>query len=75
MKPTGLPKKPRPNNVVNVVHDPITNELTVTFHNGHRYVYHDVPAKTYTQMMEAPSKGSFLHNNIKPKHMARKLPK
>jgi hypothetical protein len=73
MKPTGLPRKPRPTHIINVVHDPLTNDLHVTFHNGKTYAYGDVPVEKYQQMMQSKSKGSYLDANIKNKHAYRKI--
>jgi hypothetical protein len=39
--------------------------LTVEFKSGSRYDYYDVPIQIYESMKEAPSKGQFLHYNVK----------
>lgn len=75
MKPTGLPKKQRPPNIVNVTHDPITKDLHVTFHNGQTYVYSDVHPITYSNMLKAPSLGQFFHAHVKTKHAYHKVNK
>lgn len=72
MKPTGLPRKPRPPNIIDAHHDPATNNLHVTFFNGQTYVYNDVPVEKFNDMMSSPSKGQFFHANIKNKHAYQK---
>lgn len=39
--------------------------LFVRFKNGQEYEYEGVPAGLYQQLLCAPSKGSFFHENIK----------
>jgi hypothetical protein len=74
MRPTGNPRKPKPKNVLSVVHNPKTNELHVVFGSGQQYIYHDVPVETYNEMMKAQSQGAYLHNVIKLKHAFHKGP-
>jgi hypothetical protein len=74
MKASGNPPKPKPKNVLNVMHDPTTNDLHVVFGSGQQYIYHNVPADTYTEMMKAQSQGAYLHNVIKPKYAFHKGP-
>jgi KTSC domain len=45
-------------------YDTETKELSVTFSNGRRYVYVDVPVETYRALIEAPSAGRYF-NSIK----------
>lgn len=73
MKPTGRPRKPRPQNIINVIHDPRSNELHVTFHNGHTYTYDNVTPESYMNLMKAPSLGQHFHAHIKSKHTYRKV--
>jgi KTSC domain-containing protein len=75
VKPTGLPKKQRPHNIVSVQHDPTTNDLHVTFLNGQTYVYNNVDPNLYTGMMQSRSMGKFFHANIKNKHNYHKTEK
>lgn len=75
MKPTGLPKKKRPSNIVNVTHDALSKDLHVTFRNGQTYIYHGVEPQSYLELMKAPSLGQHFHAHIKDKHIFRKLKK
>jgi len=47
--------------------------LSVTFHDGSVYNYTNVPPAKYQALMNAPSKGSYLHHHIKGKHQTTKL--
>jgi hypothetical protein len=40
-------------------------ELYVQFLSGATYVYHGVPEHVYAEIMDAPSKGSYLNRVIK----------
>jgi lysyl-tRNA synthetase class 2 len=46
-------------------YSPERRELLVTFQSGRSYVYHDVPAATYTALKQAFSKGEFFNTNIR----------
>jgi KTSC domain len=39
--------------------------MEVTFHNGGVYQYFDVPQHVWQGMLDASSKGSYLHANVK----------
>lgn len=43
-------------------------DLHIEFVSGGNYVFHDVPAKLFGQLLKAPSIGSFFHRNVKGKH-------
>lgn len=60
-------------NIYDITHDPIKNELHVTFHNGQTYIYHDVPAKSFVDLMNSRSIGQHFATHIKPKHIFRKI--
>lgn len=47
--------------------------LIVEFKNGTGYAYYDVPAETVEQFCASPSKGRFLHYEIKGKYTYSKL--
>ena len=51
-------------NIVSIGYDESTETLEIEFKNG-IYQYYNVPSVIYQQMMEASSKGQFLHQNIK----------
>ena len=40
-------------------------ELHVQFLGGGYYIYHDVPRHIFDELMNAPSKGSFLNREVK----------
>ena len=52
-------------NVKSVGYDGQTNTLEVEFHSGHVYQYYGVPERVYDEMMRAPSKGQFLHLEVR----------
>lgn len=52
-------------NVKAVGYDSQTETLEVEFVSGWVYQYYGVPDHMHTQMMQAPSKGRFLHMYIK----------
>jgi len=39
-------------------------ELEVVFNTGKIWIYQDVPQKVYTELLKAPSVGSYMLNNI-----------
>lgn len=41
--------------------------LTITFAKGGMYEYYDVPIGIYNELLAAPSKNTFLQDNIKGK--------
>lgn len=45
-------------------YDPGSRMLVVLFNNGKAYQYFDVPQEDYEALMEAPSKGKFMHSHI-----------
>ncbi len=46
-------------------YDDSTDDLTLTFTDGRRYVYHNVPRATYRSLGLASSKGEFFDRSIK----------
>ena len=46
-------------------YNPDTFDLIVTFANGARWKYKDVPNDVYNNFLNAHSAGNFFHNNIK----------
>ena len=52
-------------NLSSVGYDDRTETLEVQFQNGSVFQYHDVPAETHKQLMQARSVGGFFHSNIK----------
>ena len=55
----------RSTNVCAVGYDAPTNTLQVQFLSGAVYQYYGVSEDLYSLFMQAPSKGQFLHGNIK----------
>jgi len=53
--------------VMSVGYDPATFELEVEFRNGRRYRYQQVPIAAYRLLLQAPSIGVFLNEQIKPR--------
>lgn len=47
--------------------------LEVEFRSGHVYEYADVPQSTYVAMIQAPSPGKFLGENIIDKHVHNRV--
>ena len=52
-------------NVEAIGYDDNTRELHVQFLSGGYYIYHDVPREIFDELMNAPSKGSFLNREVK----------
>ncbi|MCY4370198.1 MAG: KTSC domain-containing protein [bacterium] len=52
-------------NVSSVGYDQLTQTLEVEFLSGGIYQYYGVPESIYSQMVQAASKGRFLHLYIK----------
>lgn len=50
-----------------------TEDLFVRFSSGARYVYHGVNEDTYTKFLEAPSKGKYLHTQIKGRYSYERI--
>lgn len=54
-------------------YDEPTMTLEVHFHSGSVYQYYDVPVDAYRQLREAPSKGQFFNEHIKPAYRYARL--
>ncbi|MEX2619990.1 MAG: KTSC domain-containing protein [Egibacteraceae bacterium] len=52
-------------NLEQVGYDNDNMELHVIFKDGSLYVYLDVPAQIYEELLVAPSKGSYLNREVK----------
>ncbi len=52
-------------NIQSVLYNEEDRNLDVTFRNGTRYRYHGVDPSLYSAFLQAPSKGSFLHQHIR----------
>ncbi len=52
-------------NILSVGYDEASQTLEVEFANGTVYQYYNVGAAVYEALMQAPSKGQFLNQNIR----------
>ena len=52
-------------NISSIGYDTNTQTLEIEFVGGRVYQYYGVPDNMHEQIMQAPSKGQFLHYNIK----------
>ena len=59
--------------IVSVGYDRERLEMIIEFKGGSLYVYQGVPPVIYEKFLEAGSKGSFFHVNIKPIFVFRKI--
>lgn len=60
-------------NVRKIEYDPGTKALVVTFTNGSRYKYLDVPESVFDEASAAKSIGTFIHQNVKSVYQFEKL--
>lgn len=52
-------------NLKSVGYDPSTSTLEIEFNDGRVYEYYGVPQQVHIGLMNAESKGSYYHENIK----------
>ena len=50
--------------ITTVQYDEIEQVLEITYQSGHIYAYFNVPLKIYEQLIQADSKGRYMHENI-----------
>jgi len=50
-----------------------TEVLTLTFNNGSKYEYYDVPWKVFTKFRSAPSQGKYFTTDIKTKYKYKQV--
>lgn len=55
-------------NIESVGYDRKTNVLEIEFHRGGVYQYSNVPESIYQAMLNAASKGTYFHDNIKERY-------
>jgi len=60
-------------NLESVGYDEANRELYVRFLDNQTYVYSEVPPQLYEELLQAPSKGSFLNRAIKGAYIYRQL--
>jgi hypothetical protein len=56
-----------------VGYDPATFELEIEFRNGRCYRYQRVPIAAYRLLLQAPSIGAFVNEQIKPRFEAKEV--
>ncbi len=54
-------------------YDASTQTLTLTFHNGVRHAYVNVPRETFHELTLVESAGQFFQNNIRPYFQGAKI--
>jgi hypothetical protein len=54
--------------------DPVSRVLLVRFTNGNTYAYHGATEEEYHGLCSAESPGRYLHQTIKAKYGAERLP-
>ncbi len=60
-------------NLASVGYDATSRTLRIEFINRGVYEYHDVPEAEYQGLMNASSKGSYHHQNIKDRYSYSKI--
>lgn len=60
-------------NVSEVAYDDETQDMTVTFQKGQRYVYSKVPEDVARNLANAPSVGSMLRSEIQTNYSYRRV--
>ena len=60
-------------NVRSVGYDADTQTLEVEFHSGSIYQYDGVPERVHRGLMQAASKGSYLHLHIRNQYPYRRI--
>lgn len=60
-------------NLSAVGYNPTTETLSIEFHDGGLYEYHNVPQKIYEELMNSSSKGKYFHRFIKDYYHTIKL--
>lgn len=52
-------------NIASIGYDASSETLEIEFQDGYVYQYYNIPQGIYDALMAAPSKGRFLHSQIK----------
>lgn len=60
-------------NLASVGYDSETRTMRVEFRNDAVYDYHNVPQEEFEGLINASSKGSYLHQNIKDRYSYSKI--
>ncbi len=64
---------PQSSNVAEASYDETTMQLTVRFKKGGTYVYFPVPKEVWASFKIAPSKGKFVHYQLKDRFSYRRI--
>ncbi len=59
-------------NIESIGYDEETQELHIQFLSGGYYIYSEVPQYIFEELMNSPSKGSYLNREIKGVYQYRK---
>jgi hypothetical protein len=57
-------------NLASYAYDEASQELTIAFTNGNRYLYAGVPSTVVDGLVAAPSAGKYFHANIRSSYRA-----
>lgn len=60
-------------NIAFADYDPGSQRLEITFHNGRKYAYIDVPEDTYVLLLSADSRGRYFHQHIRDNYSCRRI--
>ena len=60
-------------NLRSVGYKPMSETLTIQFHDGRIYEYYHVPQHVYNGLMLAPSKGKYHHRYIKNSYPYKRI--
>lgn len=66
---------PNSSNIKQTAYNPTTNHLDVTFKNGLRYRYYDVPESEWISLKQAESIGKYINLKIKGTYQSQNLDK
>ena len=61
-------------NIVSIGYDDDFNTMYVTFKNGYRYAFFNVPEDRHDEMLNSASVGSYFNKNIRNRYTQEKLP-
>jgi lysyl-tRNA synthetase class 2 len=54
-------------------YDPESHTLEIEIKHGRLYRYEDVPEDVYTELLKAPSKGSFFNKEIRDQYKSTRI--
>jgi hypothetical protein len=65
--------KVKSSHLKHVEYGPKDRSLVITFKNGDKYKYSDVPIRTYQDLLNADSKGEHFNSEIRDTYEGKKL--